>query len=204
MPKVSLKDQKKELVKETILEVSEKYFIEGGIDAVNIRKIADEIGYSATNIYKYFENKDAIIHQLISRRMAEILRTIEDVDTTGLSTIETLKKRFKAHFHAVLKYGEHYKTVMLSNERLILERTAMLDPNNYTRLPAQNKLIETIKEGIHNQEIKETNPIITAQLIWAGLFGILIRIIIEGFKDKDYIDKLIDTYLEMIFEGLKK
>ncbi len=182
--------------------MAEKHFIQGGPEAVNIRRIASEVGYTAPNLYKYFSGKEAIIETLIQRRMQEIVKTLDAVDTEGLSTLETFKKKFKAHFYAVLKYKEHYRTVMLSKDPTVLEKTAMLDPERYTRLPAQKKLVETLEHAIENQEIREVDPLLTSQIIWSSLFGLLIRIITEGFDDTDHMERLIEHYLDMCFHGI--
>jgi hypothetical protein len=36
------------------------------------------------------------------------------------------------------------------------------------------------------------------------MFGLIIRVIVEGFTDFSYIDLLIEEYFDMIFNGLSK
>ncbi|RJX27465.1 MAG: TetR/AcrR family transcriptional regulator [Acholeplasma sp.] len=202
MANLSLKEQKHELIKSTILNAAEKYFVSGGIDAVNLRKIAQDIGYSATNIYKYFQDKDAIIQALIEKRMQEIAQNITSIKPDQNSIKDIIALGFKLHIHKVLEYREHYKTVMLSKEKVFLDATSMLEPTTLNRLPAQRRLLETLKIGIDKGELRELDPIKTAQVLWSGMFGILIRVIIEDYKDLAYIDQLVDTYVDHMFLGI--
>lgn len=202
MDKKTILEKKSALIRESILHAAETYFAQGGVDAVNIRQIARDIGYSATNIYKYFEHKDAIIHALISKRMHEIASSINEVDINQHHVIDAIKQAFTLHIDRVLVYGEHYKAVMLSSNPLFLERTSMLNPNTLERLPAHQKLIETIKIGIARGELKPVDPIMTAQILWSSVFGLLMRVIIEGYPDQTYIHKLLDYQLDTLLNGI--
>jgi len=199
----SMKEQKHALVKQAILEVAEALFIQGGTKAVNIRKIAKKIGYSPANIYKYFKHKEDIIHQLLMMRMQDIAKSIQDIPSEGKSIREMIKAGFHMHIKNVLKYGEHYKTVMLSDDPLLLERTRMLKAEDMRKLPAQRMLINHIKKGIDQGEFKDIDPVLTAQVIWASMFGLMIRIITESFDDIQAIEHMIDHYFYMMFSGIK-
>lgn len=192
------------IVKNEILTIAEELFISGGVEAVSIRVIARRIGYSPSNIYKYFDSKEEIIIDILSRRMRDIVKSIEKVEDVSVSTKEVLVKGFKAHFNNVMKYKEHYKTVMLSSEKMLLERTAMLNRDNVKNLPAIMKLVEHLKRGIENKEFREIDPLLMAQVIWSNMFGLIIRVIVEEFTDFSYIELLIDEYFKMIFTGISK
>jgi AcrR family transcriptional regulator len=47
-----------------ILESARKLFVENGIEQTNIRSIAENIDYSIGTVYKYFKDKNAILHAL--------------------------------------------------------------------------------------------------------------------------------------------
>lgn len=47
-----------------ILESARKLFVENGIEQTNIRTIAENIDYSIGTVYKYFKDKNAILHAL--------------------------------------------------------------------------------------------------------------------------------------------
>ena len=49
-----------------ILEAARDLLAEGGIDALSMRAVAARVGVSATAIYNYFENKQALVESVIS------------------------------------------------------------------------------------------------------------------------------------------
>jgi len=59
---------KQELRQRIIAATKNIAFKEGGWQGVTIRKVAEQIEYSPPTIYEYFENKDALLCQLLKDR----------------------------------------------------------------------------------------------------------------------------------------
>src|SRR5438270_6082500 len=57
--------QKQEL-RSLILATAAELLLEQGYDHFSLRQVAERIGYSATTIYLYFENKDALLFEVMS------------------------------------------------------------------------------------------------------------------------------------------
>jgi AcrR family transcriptional regulator len=55
-----------------ILESARKLFVEHGIEQTNIRSIAENIDYSIGTVYKYFKDKNAILHALHSQGFVDL------------------------------------------------------------------------------------------------------------------------------------
>ena len=62
-----------EAQRERILSAAQQCFIEHGFHAAGIASIADKAGMTASLIYRYFENKNAIILAIVERQL-ELLR----------------------------------------------------------------------------------------------------------------------------------
>src|SRR5436309_12980558 len=56
--------QKQEL-RRSILTAAAELFLEQGYDHFSMRQVAERIGYSATTIYLYFENKDDLLFEVV-------------------------------------------------------------------------------------------------------------------------------------------
>ena len=63
MPAPLTEDQITE-VRERIVAVAERQAVERGLERVSMHSIAQALGWSATALYRYFENKDAILADL--------------------------------------------------------------------------------------------------------------------------------------------
>lgn len=68
----------KEETRCNILEASLKIVKEKGWDALSMRKIADEIEYTAPIIYEYFANKDAILMELTRKGFLMLAQQLEE------------------------------------------------------------------------------------------------------------------------------
>jgi AcrR family transcriptional regulator len=58
--------------KSKILDVAEKLFAEMGIHATSIRQIVKEAGVNVASLHYHFGSKEAVIHQIITRRLQPI------------------------------------------------------------------------------------------------------------------------------------
>ena len=69
-----------ERTKDAILNAARELIKQGGIDAVSMRKIAQEIDYSAAGLYEYFGSKDEIIGalcQIADQRLESYLKAVD-------------------------------------------------------------------------------------------------------------------------------
>jgi len=58
--------------KSKILDVAEKLFAELGIHATSIRQIVKEAGVNVASLHYHFGSKEAVIHEIITRRLSPI------------------------------------------------------------------------------------------------------------------------------------
>jgi AcrR family transcriptional regulator len=73
-----------------ILDAAEKIFGERGIHNGSLREIAEEAGFSAAAIYIFFENKQHLLSETLTRRGDELLHVIRAAATADLTPLEKL------------------------------------------------------------------------------------------------------------------
>jgi AcrR family transcriptional regulator len=73
-----------------ILDAAEKVFGERGIHNGPLREIADEAGFSAAAIYTFFESKQHLLSETLTRRGDELLPVIRAVAAAELAPLEKL------------------------------------------------------------------------------------------------------------------
>src|SRR3984957_18901136 len=73
-----------------ILDAAEKIFGKRGIHNGSLREIADEAGFSAAAIYIFFENKQHLLSETLTRRGDELLPVIRAAATADLTPLEKL------------------------------------------------------------------------------------------------------------------
>jgi len=75
-------EKRKQAQRERILSAAQTCFMESGFHAASMATIADTAGVSAGLIYRYFENKNAIILAIIDRQLAVLRRRIRELHST--------------------------------------------------------------------------------------------------------------------------
>jgi AcrR family transcriptional regulator len=73
-----------------ILDAAEKIFGKRGMHNGSLREIADEAGFSAAAIYIFFENKQHLLSETLTRRGDELLPIIRAAATADLTPLEKL------------------------------------------------------------------------------------------------------------------
>src|SRR5688572_7345354 len=74
------KGRGREDLKRAILDAARRLCLSDGIDGVSARKVAREVGCSATAIYLYYRNFDEVLHHLRMEGHAVLSRYFAEVD----------------------------------------------------------------------------------------------------------------------------
>jgi AcrR family transcriptional regulator len=86
----SLRDKKRELYREAILDAAERVFGEEGYEATKVQRIAAEAGVSLTTLYGVLESKWEIYRAVHRRRLSEVMSLTRGVLEADVSSLEIL------------------------------------------------------------------------------------------------------------------
>lgn len=82
------KQRRKELVKNDIINIAEKYFLDVNFDNVMIEQLATLSGYSKATIYNYFSSKEEIFLRVFIKSFQALIETLQNFDfETGLLSL---------------------------------------------------------------------------------------------------------------------
>lgn len=70
------REQQKENLRGAILAAAGELFLEQGYEAFSMRQVAERIGYSATTIYRYYEDKDDLLFAIVHEGFTEFQRAL--------------------------------------------------------------------------------------------------------------------------------
>ncbi|HOU46296.1 MAG TPA: TetR/AcrR family transcriptional regulator [Chitinophagales bacterium] len=107
MSKIERKKQQKEELRKQILVAARNIASDNGWQNVTIRKICDEIGYTAPVVYHYFESKEMILLEL---RRDGFVQVFED--------FEVVNNKFKKPEKRLLEYGLTWWNFALKNKEI--------------------------------------------------------------------------------------
>jgi AcrR family transcriptional regulator len=99
----------KEDTKGKILEAAYKIVKEEGWQALSMRKIADEIEYTAPIIYEYFANKEAILAELNKKGYYYLAKEMEEAKNQHELPGDQLEAMWMAYWNFAFKKKELYQ-----------------------------------------------------------------------------------------------
>jgi AcrR family transcriptional regulator len=99
----------KEETRANILDAAYKIVKEQGWQALSMRKIADEIEYTAPIIYEYFSNKDAILSELNIKGFLLLAKKMKEARNQHQNPADQLEGIWMAYWNFAFKEKELYQ-----------------------------------------------------------------------------------------------
>ncbi len=196
------KEREREALKSKILFEAEKILANKGIENLSMRKIASEIEYSPTTIYRFFKDKESLLTAIIRRNQNEIKRRFQRIlEDESLNALDTLKYLISEYIRFGLEFQDTYTlyTKLCSFEIVDGEIYEIIGGERYRIFSSwQDQIDILINEG----RISGYGSIDIILLIWHVTHGYISnRISVKNFNWKD-TDEEIGGLIDMIFNGI--
>jgi AcrR family transcriptional regulator len=195
------KERDKNERRELILNAANEIAAIEGLDNLSIRKIASKIEYSPAIIYHYFENKEAIMEELLKRGYEKIIQGLRTVQDSNLSPKQQFEAFIRNYIAVALQNPVEYKAFLLNDSPRVLKYTGILYQGASTK-PGLSIMCKGLK-AIWNNPGEDENIIeLTAQVIWTSIFGLLVRLIIEKDLPEEQRQRLIEHHIHLVVSGM--
>lgn len=195
-----------EKIKKDIIEEAMKLILEMGFNNMSMRKLADRVGMSATNLYYYYSGKDEIYLNIQIKGFQALQTILEKIDIPGKDPIETLRKMIQGYLEFGFKNPDYYQIMLNSDTPRYLEyknKNKKMEPIAFkAKQMAINAIAVPLKvmEQISsiNDAVPTTDIDFRAYQLWITLHGIVTlnnkNILLE--LDEIIPEKLIDRMTE--------
>lgn len=197
------KERERAELRTRILEAGEKLFVREGYASVSMRKIAREIEYSPTTLYRYFKNKSEIMEHLLDRGYRGVRERYRRVlENPGETPFDTLSMIIREYVEFGVSHPEHYH-LWHSATRLKEEMGSLMMIRGGERLPVYDLWVELIREAQARGEIAGEDPLDSFRLVWACVHGIIsLRLQHPGIRWPSLDDQL-RSLLGLLNKGLR-
>jgi AcrR family transcriptional regulator len=115
------REQRKEDLRRIILDAAGEIFLEQGYEGFSMRRVAERIGYSATTIYRYYEDKDDLLFAVVNEGFSEFARQLTEAAEGARDPL----KRLEALGHAYIRFGldnpVYYQMMFMQRADLLFE-----------------------------------------------------------------------------------
>ncbi|MED1960462.1 TetR/AcrR family transcriptional regulator [Brevibacillus formosus] len=99
-----------ETKRELILDAALVLFVDRGFDGTTVPMISEKAGVGAGTIYRYFENKEALVNTLFQECVGELIETINDGYPR---TSDDLREQFGHIANQVIRYAKKNLNALL-------------------------------------------------------------------------------------------
>ena len=115
---------------------------------------------------------------------------------------QKIKVAFKNYINGALKWSEVYKVMMTSSDPKVLNVTGIIAKRFSQESKELAILKKTIEEGMDDKIFVKGNALLIAQSVWASVFGLVMKMIVEKDFLGDEKDKLMECQLKIIIRGI--
>jgi AcrR family transcriptional regulator len=169
----SRREREREEIREQIIEVARRLFVNEGYANVTVRKIADAIDYTPGAIYSYFEDKDAIFHAVHQQGFAELMNRMAKVALEVATSSGTPLDQIRG-------FGREYLAFARENPEmydLMFVADAPMKDKDQERWPEGSRTFDllrgVVRSAIEGGWIAPGDPEAVAYLLWSAAHGMV-------------------------------
>ena len=189
---------KKEEIRDEILIVAEKEFLKRGFKNSSMRTIATKSHTTLGNLYNYFENKEAILDEIIGETPEQIFSVLKEHEE-ALATTHLSKEEMEDNFNDLVEtYMPKFfpLDILLSNSLLIL-----LDGCEGTKYESYRQTFLTLFQAHLTTHLNvEADSFLARSLAYGFLSTLLF--IGKNKKNMEEGKKDLTNYIKMMVLGL--
>jgi len=192
--------RQKEKRKIEIIRGALKLFASKGFYTTTIPDIARSLGMSAGNLYNYFKSKDLLAQEIIRHISAYLGARIREVNESGLSSREKIRRIVEIYFETARKEPEmidFFLRVYLSNREVFKEGCeGMICVSEF-----MTEIMVFFDDGVARGELKNQD-FFSAFGLFMGYLGGMVFLHGEQILPKP-LEEYIDDISENIYNALR-
>ena len=193
--------RKADALKPAILDAARRLCFAEGVAGVSARKIAKQVGCSATAIYLHYRNLDDVLHHLRMEGHALLAQYFRDVDP-ALPPVERLVAMARAYYRFGVEHPSHYELMFLHRFKEP-PRREFVQQEIFTLLLVR----DAVKSGIDAGALRsDLDPFTMAHGLWSTMHGLtslaVTGLSVQTAPGQDRV--LLDGALESLARWVRK
>jgi AcrR family transcriptional regulator len=176
--------------RQAILAAAEALLLEGGVEAVSIRRVSARCGYTAPTLYHHFGDKTGLVDAVLERRFARMLEVMREIPR-GDDAAAYLREMAQAFLRFALANPDYYRLLSLARPEEKGVPSAEL-----ARAMVKQALGDLLREGTLATPDLEG----AFQVLWAMLHGLISLHLLR--PDHELADNLVELALDTVERGL--
>ena len=199
----SRKDERKQKLRAEILTVASQMFSDRGYEAVTLRAIAENIGYTHAVLYKHFPDKSHILEELCAQTFGLLIRNFDDIAERAATPRDRLFETSRGLMRFCLAHPQHCRIVFFGPEN----RNGIRAGEYISAIgkPLFDRFEALFLEVARSEQIIAEDMRLVAHTWWCSILGLSMVMIIQGglpgFSEHE---RIIEQSISMMWAGLKQ
>ena len=190
-PKQSDDDRQKKIDK--IIQTAQSLFVTEGYQSVSMRKIAAKAGMGTMTLYKYFPNKNALLHHIWAGFFDELLELIKADISNKKGAKNVLKQMCMTYLNYWAEHKDRFRIVFLNEDR-----ASSSDDFFINQADIAEQMLHVVGPLMQDlfKSIDPSSVLIYLESVVCFVHGIALNVItISEYPWNDY-EKYIDMFLD--------
>jgi len=195
------KHESSEVRQKQVIDAARKLIIKYGSEHVTVKRIAKEVGFSESAIYRHFKSKRDILSLLADNIEDNLLEDITKTTAEGRTSLEILDTVLRNHLSAIeqrngISFLVIAEIISLGDKKLNTKITGTL--NKYI-----SRLKDLLAEGVRAGEVREDIDLEAAATVLFGIIQGLVNIWAlsnYSFNPQDRYVPLWNTFREVVIK----
>jgi AcrR family transcriptional regulator len=184
-------------LRKVLIEAGLKLIAKKGVDALTLREIGARVGVSRMAPYRHFTDKQDLLKAIRKAGFDQFAEALEAARSDPrLPFFERLQGMALAYVRFAAEYPAHYE-VMFGSSFRPAGREESGDR-------AFSILVETVREGQELGEIKDGDPVMFANALWAQVHGISTLGIETDLSEDGAGTKFVEFCTEALRTGIAR
>lgn len=199
LPKPGLRERKKRLRLQRILDVSHQLFVSKGFQETTIQDIADKAGIGLGTLYLYAKGKDDLLVLVFREHLLQMTESAFEIIDPKHSVIDQLMTFFSVHI-------DYHKEDQLLSKTVLKELSFPTNPKRRHDIElifntAYEKLAQLLKRCVQEEKLTPTLYIGTAATSIFGLYYHLLQGFLCGFFSEKEFKKNLRHALSLLLSS---
>jgi AcrR family transcriptional regulator len=195
----ALRQKKKKLTKQRLIEAAAAEFAEVGYARANISRISEKADYAAGTVYNYFRSKHELLVAVLSRAMEMLTEQIQEEIAEIIDPVEKAKRAIQVDF----EFMERNEAL----SKVIIREGFAADPKRQKEIlaalaPASEIFVQILEEGKREGLIRSDIDSVWATVLADGMVAyiLLARWALED--EKMTYQEMSDLMIKCFVEGV--
>ena len=154
-------------LKTAVLAAARKLCFSDGVGGISARKIAREVGCSATAIYLYYKNLDDVLHHLRMEGHVLLARYFREVNQALPPDVRLLEMG-RAYYRFGVEHPNYYQLMFLYRFREV-PRREFIQQEIFTLLLVRDVIRSGIEVGVIRGDL---DAMVLANGVWSNIHGL--------------------------------